>query len=103
MQFSELITKPVEFYLSIVAAAIYVWESNTERPVVSRFLITISSALLGLSLAPTLSDYVGFPEIISAVLVTAVGFLVLEIAAALIKDREYVKEIIKRRLGGPNG
>ena len=103
MNFTEYLSKPVEFYVAIVAAAIYVYDSNSERPLKSRFLITISSAMFGFSLGPTLADYVGFPEIIAAFLVTAIGFLILEIGTALIKDREYVKEIIKRRLGGPDG
>ena len=100
MTISDLLAKPAEFYVTIVAASIYVWESNKERPLASRFSMTISSALMGFSAGPSVAEYVGGSELLVTLLVTAIGFLMLELLTALIKDRKAVTEIIIKRLGG---
>lgn len=91
--------RPLEFYIAIIAAALFVYESNKDKPFLSRFLVTISSAGFGFSLAPEVADYVGGPLTLTGLLITALGFLTLEIASALISDRQFVKDLIVKRLG----
>jgi hypothetical protein len=90
--------RPLEFYIAVLAAAVFVFESNKDKPFWSRFMITISSAGFGFSLAPEVSMYVSVPLTITGLLITALGFLVLEVSVALISDRQFVKEAIIKRL-----
>lgn len=91
--------RPLEFYVAIIAASLFVYEGNKNKPFLSRFFVTISSAGFGFSLAPEVSDFIGGPLTLTGLLITALGFLTLEIAAAVISDRQFVKEIITKRLG----
>ena len=91
--------KPLEFYVAIAAAALFVYESNKDKPFYSRFFVTIASAGFGFSLAPEVSEYMNGPLTITGLLITALGFLVLEIAAAVVSDRQFVKDLILRRFG----
>lgn len=90
--------KPLEFYVAILAAAAFVFESNKEKPFFSRFMITIASAGFGFSVAPELSIYVGGSLTFTGILVTALGFLILEVTAAIIADTSFVKKMIEKRL-----
>ena len=91
--------RPLEFYIAILAASVFVYENNKDKPFLSRFLITISSAGFGFSLAPEVAEYIGAPMTITGLLITALGFLALEITAALVSDRAFIKELIKKRIG----
>lgn len=95
-----MFNKPIEVWIAIIAAALYVFESNNERAFFSRLLMTLCSAALGLSLMADLSQYTGLPETITGLLVTAFGYIVLEIGTALVKDRDFVKEVIRKKFGG---
>lgn len=90
--------RPVEFYIAILAAAAFVFESNKDKPFMSRFIITISSAGFGFSVAPELSQYIGGSLTFTGILVTALGFLVLEVTAAIIADTAFIKNIIAKKL-----
>jgi len=89
----------IEFYIAILAAACFVFESNKDKPLVSRFLITIASAGLGFSLSPELSVHLGGSIALTGILVTALGFLVLEVTSAIISDTSFIKNIIAKRMG----
>lgn len=88
-----------EFIIALIAASIFVFESNKEKTLVTRFTVTIVSAAMGFSLAPDLSVYVGGSLVITGLLVTAFGFLFLEMASALLSDIPFIKEVIKKRFG----
>ena len=91
--------RPLDFYIAIAAAAIFVYESNKDKPFLSRFFITIASAGFGFSLAPEVAQEVGGPMVITGLLITSLGFLVLEILAAIVADRAFIKDVIKKRFG----
>jgi len=92
--------RSVEFYIALIAAALFVYETNKEKTFRSRFLITLTSAGLGFSVAPELSHWVGGSLVITGILVTALGFLALEVASAIVSDRNFIKELVKNRFGG---
>ena len=91
--------KPVEFYVALIASAMYVFENNKEKPFLSRFFITLSSAGFGFSVAPELSKYIFGSLTLTGILVTALGFLVLEVTSAVVSDTAFVNKIIGKRLG----
>ncbi len=91
--------RPIDFYIAIMASAIFVFQSNKEKNIWSRLLITISSAGFGFSLAPELAHYIGGSLSLTGILVTALGFLSLEVTAAIIADTSFVKGIISKKLG----
>lgn len=90
--------KSPEFYIAILASALFVFESNKEKPFWSRFLITVSSAGFGFSLSPDLAEYVGASQTLIGILVTALGFLILEVSAAIVSDIEFVKRMIEKKV-----
>lgn len=91
--------KPLEFYIAILAAAVYVFQSNEDKPFASRFLITVASAGFGFSIAPDLTLLIGWGLTITGILVTALGFLVLETVSAMVADIPWVKSLVQKRLG----
>ena len=90
----------VKFYIAIIASAIFVYESNKDKTFLSRFFITVSSAGLGFSVAPELSSYVGGSLTLTGILITALGFLVLEVLFAIISDVTFIKKLISKKVGG---
>jgi hypothetical protein len=91
--------KPLEFYVAIAAAALYVFQSNEDKPFKSRFLITMASAGFGFSIAPDLTAYIGWSLTITGILVTALGFLALETVSAMVSDVPFVKGLIQKKFG----
>lgn len=94
--------KSLEFYIAVIGASLFVFEINKDKTFLSRFTITIASAGFGLSLAPEVSKYVFGSVNLTALLITALGFLVLEVLSAIISDIDFIKKIIEKRTGGSN-
>ncbi|NNW55498.1 MULTISPECIES: hypothetical protein [unclassified Roseobacter] len=94
--------KPWEFWVALIAAAAYVYERGHEKKITSRILLVISSTGLGASLSEDLAEWSGHSEILAVVVITTTGYLVLDVITSLIRDREFVKELIRKRLGGSN-
>lgn len=91
--------RPIEVYIAIIAAALFVFETNKDKPLWSRFLITMSSAGFGFSLGPDLAEQTGQSLVLTGIIVTALGFLVLEVSVALLSDTAFMKKIIAKRVG----
>lgn len=89
----------IQFYVAIVAAAMYVFETNKDKPISSRFFITLSSAGFGFSVSPELSHYIFGSLVLTGVLITALGFLFLELSSSIVSDTGLAKNIIKKRWG----
>lgn len=89
----------IQFSIAILAAALYVFETNKDKTMFSRVVITVSSAGLGYSITPELSAHIGGMKILVGILVTALGFLALEVSGAIVRDREFIKEALLRKLG----
>lgn len=92
--------KPLQFWIALIVGMAIVYERNREKPKKSRAIMAAISGGMGYALAPELAQWVGRSEIIAAMLVSALGFLVIDVAASLIANRELIKEIVKMRLGG---
>lgn len=93
--------KTWEFWAVLIGMGLYIATRDAEKESMSkRFSKTVASALLAFGLAPELAPYVQDNEIAAAVLVMAFGLIALDLVTALVLDREFIKEIIRKRIGG---
>ena len=96
--------KPIEFWAVLLGMVIYVASRDAERePIPKRIAKTLASALLTIGLSPTIAPWVRGSELLAAVAVMAFSMIVLDVATALLGDREFIKSIIAKRLGGKDG
>jgi uncharacterized membrane protein YoaK (UPF0700 family) len=96
--------KPIEFWAVLLGMVIYVASRDAERePVAKRVAKTLASALLTIGLSPTIAPWVRGSELLAAVAVMAFSMIVLDVATALLGDRDFIKSIIAKRLGGKDG
>ncbi|WP_217701812.1 hypothetical protein [Pseudooceanicola sp. HF7] len=61
---------------------------------------TAASAFLAYGLSPTIAPWTRDSEVLAALGVMALGLIALDTATGLISDREFIKEMIRRRIGG---
>lgn len=98
-----MLGKPIEFWIAVIGAMLYVAERHHTRRLLSRIILVGSSAGLGVGLAPDVAAWSGWSETIVAVVLIVFGYLLLDLGTALIADREFMKSIIRNRLGGGGG
>lgn len=93
--------KTWEFWAVLIGMAVYVATRDAETESLSkRASKTVASALLSFGLAPELASYTQGNEIAAAVLIMAFGLIALDLMTAVLMDRDFIKEIIKKKLGG---
>lgn len=92
--------KPLEWYLALSAAIGYVWMQHKEKTWHARVLIASISGGIGSSLAPDFATMTGRSEFLWVLLLTAFGYILLDLIGSLLLDRKFVKDILGKRLGG---
>lgn len=93
--------KPIEYWLVLIGMAIWVITRDAERePIIRRSSKTLASGLLAVGVSPGLSEYLDGSEIWATVLVMALGLFILDTATALVADRDFIKDLIRRKIGG---
>lgn len=96
-------TKPLEYWAVLVGMVIYVATRDAEtESLVRRLLKTTASGFLTIGLSPDVAAWADVSEVVAAVCLMAFGMFVLDVGTALIRDREFVKELIRARIGGGN-
>lgn len=74
---------------------------DAEREPLSRRAVkTSASALLAYGLSPSLAPTTKGSEVLAALVVMAFALVILDTVTALVSDREFIKELVRRRLGG---
>ena len=91
--------KPIEFYIALAAASLFVYERSNDRPLFNRLLVVVISVGLGASLSEDLANWLGRSEILVTVIITSVGYLALDFLSSIFADRKLLLEILKGRLG----
>lgn len=94
-----MLDKSLDFWIALAASTLFVYEKSNDRPLLSRLALVAISAGLGYSLAPDVAGWTGRSETLAAVVLTTLGYLVLDFMSALVADREFIKEVIKARFG----
>ncbi|WP_010137608.1 hypothetical protein [Oceanicola sp. S124] len=95
--------RPYEFWIALLTGMLIVFERHRDKPVFARAVIAAISGGIGFSMAPDLSEWLNRSETLAAMILTALGYLVIDVAASIIADRDFLKDFIKSRLGGGKG
>ena len=98
-----MLNKPLEYWAVLIGMILYVAARNAESEAFWRRIAkTGASALLAIGGSGELAPYLRNSEALATVAIMAFGLFVLDIGSALIQDRAFIKEMIQKRLGGPN-
>ncbi len=92
--------KPFEYYVAVLSAMIFVAVQHKDKPWLARVVIAGMSGGIGYALAKDFAAWTGRSEVLGAFLLTAFGYIVLDIVAAMLADRKLIREAIVKRLGG---
>jgi hypothetical protein len=96
-----MINKPIEYWLVLIGMVVYVATRDAESESIARRIgKTLASALLAAGASSQLAPYLGGSEAAAVIVIMTVGLILLDTATALLKDRAFVKELIRRRFGG---
>lgn len=96
-----MLSKPLEYWAVLAGMVLYAATRDAEREsILRRVAKTAASALLAVGLSPALAPWLQGSEVFAAVVIMAFGALALDVGTALISDREFIKDLIKRRVGG---
>lgn len=92
-------SKPIEFWVALGAGILIVIERHKDKPMLSRTAIAGASGGIGYSLASDFALWTGRSEVIGVMLLTAFGYLAMDIGTALISDTALWKRLVEKRLG----
>ncbi|MER5174006.1 hypothetical protein [Thioclava sp. GXIMD2076] len=96
-----MFSKPIEYWAVLAGMVIYVATRDAERePLVKRLAKTAASAFLTVGLSPSVAPYVRGSEVLAAVAIMSVGLIVLDVLTAMVRDRDFLKDMIRKKLGG---
>jgi len=98
-----LFGKSLEYWAVIIGMIFYVMSRDAERePVARRAVKTVASAFLSFGLSPTLAPMARGSEVLAALAIMAFALVLLDTITALLADREFFKDLVRRRIGkGP--
>lgn len=92
--------RPGAFWIAIGAVMLWVVMSERERPWPARITKAAISGGLGYSLSAPIAYWTERPEVAVAVFVTALGPLLLDALAAMLRNPKFLEDIVRKRLGG---
>ncbi len=92
-----------EVWAGIMAGMIYVYVKSPHPTWTMRVFEAIISGLIAYATSDWAAERVGVPLPVAAALLAACGYLILDVVRSLIADRQILKDIIVKRLGGKNG
>lgn len=89
-----------EVWAGIAAGMIYVFLKSPLPTIHGRASEAIVSGLLAYSTGSWAADFTGVSEPVAVILLASVGYLALDLARSIVADRQILKDIIVKRLGG---
>lgn len=96
-----VLNKPIEYWAVLIGMVLYAASRDAEKEALWRRIAkTIGAAFLAFGGSPSLAPYLRGSETAATVAIMAFGMLILDVAVALLSDRQFVKDIIKARLAG---
>ena len=96
-----MLNKPLEYWAVLIGMVLYAAAKDAEKePLLKRVVKTCASAFLAVGLSTTLAPYLRGSETAATVCIMAFGLLALDVGTALVSDRDFIKGLIDKRLGG---
>lgn len=89
------------YWATMAGVAIWVGIRDAEHePILRRVAKTSASALLAYGAGPEVAPYLGGSEIAATVALMAFGLLALDVLSGLVSDRDFIRDMLRRKLGG---
>lgn len=92
--------RTAEVWAGILAGMLYVYQKSPHPSWYMRLLEAIISGLIAYACSDWAAERVGVPLPLAAGFLAACGYLILDVVRSIIADREILKDIIVKRLGG---
>lgn len=93
--------KPIEYWIALCAAMLFVIMQHKEKPFWARVAIAGVSGGIGYAVGPEIAASISWLGEAGAVIMTVgLGYGILDTALAIVSDRRTVAEILRSRLGG---
>lgn len=89
-----------EVWAGIAAGMIYVYTKSPLTQIAARVAEAAMCGLLAYSTGSWAAEWAGVSEPVAVILLSSVGYPALDVTRSLVADRQILKEIITRRLGG---
>lgn len=98
-----LAQKPLEYYVAVASAMIFVALQHKDKPWWARTATAAVSGGVGYALAGEFAAWTGRSEVLGAFLLTAFGYAALDLVVSVLADRKLVRAIIVKQFGGSSG
>lgn len=95
----EWITDLISGSGTLIGGGIFVWVNSAEHPHFMRFLIVFGSMFIGWDLGTEFAEWSGYGVKTCQLLVTSFIYAVMDIAFSLIKNKEFMVNLIKAKFG----
>ena len=88
------------YWAALLGTAIWVGMRDAEKePIIRRCAKTAASGLLAAGGSRELAPHLWGSEIAAAILIMAMGLFILDMAAAVITDRNLIRDVVRARFG----
>lgn len=92
--------RTMEVWAGIAAGCIYVYSKSPLPTKAGRMGEASVSGLLAFSSGAYVAQWAGVHESVAVILLSSLGYLILDVARSVVADRDVLKGIIIKRLGG---
>lgn len=89
-----------EVWIALIAGTLYVYRKSENPSQLTRVIEAGISGMLGYSVGPDAAAWAGVNDALAVVLISSLGYLILDVFTSVVADRSALKEIIVKRLGG---
>lgn len=86
--------------MALFAGMLYVYRRSEHPTHLSRALEAGVSGMIAYSVSQDAAAWAGVNDAVAALVLTSVGYLLLDVARSIVADRAMLKKIIINRLGG---
>lgn len=88
-----------EVWMALIAGTLYVYRKSASSRT-SRVIEAGISGMLGYSVGPDAGNWAGINEAVAVLLISSLGYLILDVLTSIVADRAVLRDIIIKRLGG---
>jgi hypothetical protein len=96
----DLFDKTIHYWFAVIGAAVYVYMAQKDVPFLPRISRVIGAGLIGVSTGDEIAETFGTAEKITTVAVIALGWLVLDAGATLIRHHKSFLDLLRKMKGG---